>query len=150
MKNLVERDIDALEQKFFAGKANAHVGDVPPPRNYLGLLHQEVSAAVQSAQDSPSEAYVFAERSVDLGDAMLVRIDQDVTLQPGKHLFHAAGRDVFWIRTKPQADEPIAGLPDLLRPHRSTIGFVEKSVRQGPHNSQGALLVFFFRFLLFL
>ena len=52
-------DIDALEQKRFAGKVQAHAGELPFPIGHVRLFNQKVPPAIQVAQNSPTETHLF-------------------------------------------------------------------------------------------
>ena len=102
-----------FEEQDLTREGEAYAAHVPGSVADVALFDQEVTAFVEVAENSPSEANVFEERAIDACDPTPVRIDQENALHAGKDLFDSRRRFVCGIGKKFRR---ISSSPSLPRP----------------------------------
>src|SRR6266404_4210742 len=98
--NLGRPDIEVLEHENLAGESQVHAADGPVVVSHIGLVDQKMAAAVQVAEDAPAEAHLSKKGAVDVGDMLLLRVNQNYALHAGKNLLYSRRRIVLWVGTK--------------------------------------------------
>ena len=103
-----------------------------------------MSALVEVPQNSPAEADLFEERSVDSRDPACSGIDQNYSLHAGEHIFHTRRWMVLGIGPELQPHQPVSDLAEARCALLLAVIFVQKGVGQSLHDAQrvvGALLL---------
>src|SRR5262249_27038350 len=125
-----------------AGDGELHASHFPLVVTDIGLLNKKVAAAIKVAEDSPTESNIFLESAVDLGEAVLSSVEQNVPVHSGQNLLDLRGRPVVRIGTKLQAQQLVARTSDGCSSRLRSVGLVNERLRQGLDDAHCALGVF--------
>src|ERR1022692_321683 len=105
---------EVFYQHDFSGEVQARAGDFPAIVSDLFLLNDEAAAAVEMAEDSPTETDGLEERAVNARQTLTIGVEEHVALHSREHFFHAGGRPVTRIRSELQFDQRSADPADTL------------------------------------